>query len=120
MHPLLLADPWLSPGDGRCPSVVSRVAGAYEWNGGSATGDGGSALLAGFASPAAVVTDSHNNIIFIDEQNGQLRRVDAATGIISTIPVYWSMPPYYQNVTFIHARGSESLCQQVFTLRAAS
>lgn len=50
------------------------------------TGDGGSALAAKISSSAvAAVTDSYGNIYIADQGNNVIRRVDAATGIITTV-----------------------------------
>lgn len=50
------------------------------------TGDGGSALKATIASSAvAAVTDSYGNIYIADQGNNVIRRVDGATGIITTV-----------------------------------
>jgi sugar lactone lactonase YvrE len=50
------------------------------------TGDGGNALAATISSSAdAAVTDSYGNIYIADQSNNVIRRVDAATGIITTV-----------------------------------
>jgi sugar lactone lactonase YvrE len=53
--------------------------------GGTFSGDGGSALLAGLNRPGGVAVDASNNIYVADTANNRVRRIDAQTGIISTI-----------------------------------
>ncbi|HKC23945.1 MAG TPA: hypothetical protein VKF32_04340, partial [Thermoanaerobaculia bacterium] len=52
---------------------------------GGATGDGGSALDAFLANPSAAVTDAKGNIYVADTGYHRIRRVDAQTGIITTV-----------------------------------
>ena len=49
------------------------------------SGDGGPATLAELAQPSAVTTDSIGNVYIADVQNNRIRKVDATTGIITTI-----------------------------------
>jgi hypothetical protein len=61
---------------------ISTVAG----NGtGSFSGDGGLATSASLAFPSGVAVDATGNIFIADQDNHRIRRVDAATGIISTV-----------------------------------
>ena len=48
-------------------------------------GDGGSALNASLSRPASPVVDSAGNVYFVDYLNVRIRRIDAATGIITTV-----------------------------------
>jgi sugar lactone lactonase YvrE len=48
-------------------------------------GDGLPALGACLASPRAMVLDAGGNIFVSDYNNGRIRRIDAATGVISTV-----------------------------------
>ncbi|MEM7537787.1 MAG: cadherin domain-containing protein [Chloroflexota bacterium] len=48
-------------------------------------GDGGSALDAQFMEPSSVVYDTHGNLLIADMANFRIRKVDAATGIITTV-----------------------------------
>ncbi|HJQ83404.1 MAG TPA: hypothetical protein VKA21_04965 [Candidatus Binatia bacterium] len=48
-------------------------------------GDGGPATAACLDYPAAVARDAAGNLFIADSRNGRVRRVDASTGIISTI-----------------------------------
>jgi len=59
---------------------ISTVAG-----GGSSTGDGGPATLAALDSPSGVFVDPRGHVYFTDPWIGRLRKVDAATGVISTL-----------------------------------
>jgi DNA-binding beta-propeller fold protein YncE len=51
----------------------------------SFTGDGGPAISAGLARPNEVAFDSAGNLFIVDMGNHRIRRVDSATGIISTV-----------------------------------
>jgi len=62
-------------------SIISTVAGG----GTSGLGDGGAATLAELNHPSGVTLDSHGNLYIADSSNYRIRRVDAATGIISTV-----------------------------------
>lgn len=66
-----------SPGQGIIQTVAGNGSSIY-------SGDGGSALNAGL-SPNAMVTDSKGDIYFSDGSNNRVRRVDASTGIITTV-----------------------------------
>ncbi|WP_177428132.1 NHL domain-containing protein, partial [Candidatus Venteria ishoeyi] len=62
--------------------LVQSIAG----NGESAeSGDGGPATQAGFGWPEDLAIDSANNLYIADRDNHRIRRVDAATGIISSV-----------------------------------
>jgi streptogramin lyase len=62
--------------------VMSTIAGngerGYE-------GDGGPALTATWGSPKALRCDAQDNIIVVDTENHAIRRIDAVTGIVTTI-----------------------------------
>ncbi|MBA4130683.1 MAG: hypothetical protein C0519_04585 [Hyphomicrobium sp.] len=60
--------------------IITTVAGTGT-NG--ATGDGGPATSARLDSPSAVSLDSSGNLFIVDRDNSRIRRVDAATGIIT-------------------------------------
>ncbi len=49
------------------------------------TGDGGPALQAELSGPTSVALDAANNLYITDQNNARLRKVDIATGIISTV-----------------------------------
>ncbi|MGP8217764.1 MAG: T9SS type A sorting domain-containing protein [Bacteroidia bacterium] len=49
------------------------------------TGDGGSALFAGLSGPYEVTTDLSGNIYIADAGNYRIRKINASTGIITTI-----------------------------------
>lgn len=49
------------------------------------SGDGGPATAAAINEPTGVAVDSLGNVYFSDRQNGRIRKVDAATGNISTV-----------------------------------
>ena len=62
--------------------IMSTVAGngerGYE-------GDGGPALTATWGSPKAIRCDAQDNIVVVDTENHAIRRIDSATGIVTTI-----------------------------------
>lgn len=62
--------------------IITTVAGNGEIGFG---GDGGPALGASFSSPQGVALDKAGNIYVADELNNRVRRIDASTGIITTI-----------------------------------
>ncbi|MDH4228994.1 MAG: PxKF domain-containing protein [Nitrospirota bacterium] len=49
------------------------------------TGDGGVAVSAKVNSPQGVAADANGNLFIADSLNHRIRRVDAATGVISTV-----------------------------------
>ncbi len=49
------------------------------------TGDGGAAILATFDSPRDVALDNKGNLYIADQGNGRVRKVDASTGVITTV-----------------------------------
>ena len=49
------------------------------------TGDGGPALAATWGAPKAIRCDRNDNIIVVDTENCAVRRIDALTGIVTTI-----------------------------------
>jgi hypothetical protein len=48
-------------------------------------GDNGPAISAGLDLPAAVVSDTQGNIYVADQTNRRVRRIDAITGVITTV-----------------------------------
>lgn len=62
--------------------IVSTVAGTGE---GGYGGDDGPAISALLSRPREVVADNDGNIYFVDLQNHRVRRVDGASGIITTV-----------------------------------
>ena len=51
----------------------------------SYTGDGGKALFAGLNAPTGIAIDGEGNLYIADTGNHVIRKVDAKTGIISTV-----------------------------------
>src|SRR5271154_4797993 len=49
------------------------------------SGDGGLAALASLNRPTGLVLDSASDLYFADSNNNRIRRVDATTGVITTI-----------------------------------
>ncbi len=62
--------------------TISTLAGS---NTAGFAGDGGPAARALFNSPTALAVDRAGNIFVADKGNARIRRIDAATGIVSTI-----------------------------------
>jgi len=67
--------------DGRS-GILTTIAGTGEKG---YSGDGGPATAAALAEPYGVVVDRAGNLYTADRLNSRVRRVDAATGIISTL-----------------------------------
>jgi len=63
--------------------IISTVAGKYS-AGGTYTGDGGMATLAGLKNPACVRIDNSGNLVISDQFNYAIRKVNTL-GIITTI-----------------------------------
>ncbi len=49
------------------------------------SGDGGPSVDSGVANPRGIAVDSEGNVYFADTDNQRVRRIDAATGIITTV-----------------------------------
>lgn len=62
--------------------VIATVAGTGERG---LEGDGGPATSAGLAEPKAVEVDNQGNILIVDSENHRIRKVEAATGIMTTL-----------------------------------
>ena len=62
--------------------TLSTVAGNVE---SMAAGDGGSATTAGLYHPSSIFVDGAGNFYIADQLNRRIRKVDAQTGIITTI-----------------------------------
>ena len=62
---------------------ISTVAGTPRANG--STGDGGPATSAQIVGPSYIAFDGANNLYIADEYGNSIRRVDAATQIITTV-----------------------------------
>jgi prepilin-type N-terminal cleavage/methylation domain-containing protein len=69
--------------------IISTFAGVYHGAGGSCTGnytgDGGQAVSAKLCGASYLATDSADNVYISDSGNNVIRKVTAATGIITTI-----------------------------------
>ena len=60
--------------------TITTIAG-----GGTVYGDGGQATSALLGQPLCLAVDASGNVFFADSDHHVVRRVDAATGIISTV-----------------------------------
>src|SRR5260221_5720277 len=68
----------IDAGTGAMTTVAGNGAAGF-------SGDGGPATSAALNSPTAMVFDPAGNLYISDSQNYRVRRVDAVTGIISTV-----------------------------------
>jgi DNA-binding beta-propeller fold protein YncE len=68
----------IDPTDGSVTTIAGGKRLAF-------SGDGGPAISAGLSRPEFVTTDATNNIYIADMGNSRIRRVDAKTGIITTV-----------------------------------
>ena len=62
--------------------VITTIAGTGVEG---STGDGGPASLATFRGPKGVRTDREGNLFVVDTENHAIRRIDAKTGLITTV-----------------------------------
>lgn len=68
--------------------VITTIAGdgrSDAWGRGAYGGDGGPATAASLNWPTAVAVDAYGNVFIADTYNQRIRRVDASTGIITTV-----------------------------------
>ena len=63
-------------------STVNLYAGTYT---SGFSGDGGQALTAQLSYPRGITVDTQSNVYVCDTGNSRIRRIDAATGVITTI-----------------------------------
>lgn len=61
---------------------ISTIAGTGE---GGYTGDGGPALTATWGAPKAIRCDLQGNILVVDTENHAIRKIDAASRIVTTV-----------------------------------
>ncbi len=67
-------------------TVADGLIATYAGNGGGTfTGDGGPAKVAGLKGPRGINFDSAGNLYIADHDNGRVRRVAAGTGTITTV-----------------------------------
>jgi sugar lactone lactonase YvrE len=66
--------------------LITRFAGTGQKG---YTGDGGPALKATFDGPKEVCCDKAGNVFVVDTENESIRRIDAKTGIITTVAGKW-------------------------------
>ena len=62
--------------------IMSTIAGTGERG---YSGDGGPARTATWGAPKAIRCDQHGNLLVVDTENHAIRRIDAMTGIVTTI-----------------------------------
>ena len=64
------------------PATITTVAGTGDRG---FSGDGGPATGASLHTPRSVAVDASGNLFIADERSNRIRRVDAATGVITTV-----------------------------------
>lgn len=82
------------------------------------SGDGGLATEASFNAPAGLAFDAEDNLYIADAQHHRIRRIDATTGIITTVagsgPVDDGMPEgertAAESVSRMRVSGGRSIC----------
>jgi trimeric autotransporter adhesin len=79
---VLLYGTGLGPELALYPGIISTVAGTGTW---SYSGDGGPALSATLTNPQGVAIDNAGNLYVADSISQVVRKVNAATGVISTV-----------------------------------
>jgi sugar lactone lactonase YvrE len=62
--------------------IITTIAGTGEKG---YSGDGGPALGATFNGPKAIRCDSDGNVFVVDTENHAIRKVDAASGVVTTV-----------------------------------
>src|SRR6266446_6803311 len=60
-------------------------SGTGGYSSGGYSGDGGPATSASLNLPGEIAFDTNGNLFIADSQNGRIRRVDASTGMITTV-----------------------------------
>lgn len=78
---------WTSPTSNEvattdCADVITTVAGS---SASGFSGDGGPATSATFKAPSGIAADASGNIYVADTSNNRIRRIDAATGVVTTV-----------------------------------
>jgi sugar lactone lactonase YvrE len=75
--------------NGHCVRVIDIAKGTIERFAGTGKkgygGDGGKALAATFDGPKEIDVDRGGNVFVVDTENGAIRRVDAKSGVITTV-----------------------------------
>lgn len=66
----------------RTTGIITTIAGIGQFGNG---GDNGLASNASLFDPSSITFDSHDNLYIADQLNNKIRKVDALTGIITTI-----------------------------------
>ncbi|MGA2561275.1 MAG: Ig-like domain repeat protein [Terracidiphilus sp.] len=66
-------------------SIITTVAGSGAPGSATQVGDGGSAIQANLNQPQGVTVDANGNLYIADTANQRIRRVDAITGLITTV-----------------------------------
>jgi len=62
--------------------IITTIAGTGQHR---CSGDGGPAIAAALNEPSALVVDDQGNLFIADQSNNRVRRVDAVTGLITTV-----------------------------------
>jgi signal peptidase I len=78
---------WTSPTSNEvattdCSDVITTIAGSTS---SGFSGDGGAATGAKLNNPTGIASDASGNVYVADTNNNRIRRIDAATGVITTV-----------------------------------
>lgn len=80
---LLIADS--GAGRVRRVDVSTRIITTVAGGGGMVPGDGGPAVAAALSQPRGIAIDPSGNLLIAESGGGRIRRVDASTGVITTV-----------------------------------
>jgi trimeric autotransporter adhesin len=69
---------WVISPSGAVTEVIGNGSASF-------SGDGGPAISAGFNNPTGVALDSSGNLYIADQGNSRIRKVTAATGVVTTV-----------------------------------
>ncbi len=62
--------------------IITTIGGTGHWGD---SGDGGDAKKATFKGPKGIRCDQHGNIYIVDTENHSVRKIDAATNVVTTV-----------------------------------
>ncbi len=93
-------------------SIISTIAGIEDAPGvpnSDHSGDGGPAVSAGLALPYSLAADRAGNVFVLESDGGRIRRIDAATGIITTVAGGGTMTNYNGPATNMDLLNSRAI-----------
>ena len=92
--------------------IISTIAGIEDAPGvpnSDHSGDGGPAVSAGLALPYSLAADRAGNIFILEADGGRVRRIDGATGIITTVAGGGTMTTYNGPATNMNLIDSRAI-----------